>query len=246
MADVQCENGYTKIANELLEAITRANFSSRELKVILAVIRFSYGFNKKACQISLRYLEKATNIRYQNLRKIIKQLCNKNVLKIENDYIGSKPREISINKNYDDWFVECNQKDYTKSNQKDYTKSNQKNYSRVIKTITNKENNKENINKEEDSFFINLIPESLIKRKGFIQVWKEWIEYRKSIKKKLTEFSVKKQLKFLELQPNPIEVINQSIRNQWQGLFPLKSNSNSYRETKNEINDRPKTLELKI
>lgn len=242
MADVQCENGYTKIANELLEAITRANFSSRELKTILALIRYSFGYSKKSAVLSLRFLSEITNIEFANLSRTLKHLERKNIIKILS--INGKGREIQIVKDYESWNLEGVVKLTTVVKTTTQVLSKQQhlscqNNNNIKKTI------KKNLNKETDSFFINLIPESLIKREGFIHVWKEWIEYRKSIKKKLTEFSVKKQLKFLELEPNPIEVINQSIRNQWQGLFPLKSNSNSYRETKNEINDRPKILELK-
>ena len=35
--------------------------------------------------------------------------------------------------------------------------------------------------------------------------------------------SVKKQIKLLLSQPNPANCINQSIQNQWQGLFEDKS-----------------------
>ena len=63
----------------------------------------------------------------------------------------------------------------------------------------------------------------------FINTFKEWINYRKEIKKKLTESTINKQLKFLEKQPNPTACINQSIQNGWQGLFELKQNKNNER-----------------
>ena len=48
MASPQIEDGYTKIANELLEAISKVNLSSYEFRVIMAIIRKTYGFNKKS------------------------------------------------------------------------------------------------------------------------------------------------------------------------------------------------------
>ena len=47
MADVQLENGFTRIANELLEALAMYDFTGQERKFLDAVIRLSYGCGKK-------------------------------------------------------------------------------------------------------------------------------------------------------------------------------------------------------
>jgi hypothetical protein len=59
---------------------------------------------------------------------------------------------------------------------------------------------------------------------GFRLAWGEWVEYRRVRKPALTESSVLKQLKHLaELaEPDAIRCIENSIANQWQGLFPEK------------------------
>lgn len=56
--------------------------------------------------------------------------------------------------------------------------------------------------------------------------WDEWTEYRQSEKKtKIGPMAEKKQMKFLQQFPPPIqtEIIDQSIMNSWQGLFPPKN-----------------------
>lgn len=58
-----------------------------------------------------------------------------------------------------------------------------------------------------------------------IDVWKNWIDYRNSLGKKLQPQSWLKQSQMLEAQANPELIINQSIMNGWQGLFPLKNNA---------------------
>lgn len=58
-----------------------------------------------------------------------------------------------------------------------------------------------------------------------IDVWKNWIDYRNSLGKKLQPQSWLKQSQMLEAQTNPELIINQSIMNGWQGLFPLKNNA---------------------
>lgn len=76
-----------------------------------------------------------------------------------------------------------------------------------------------------------LFPEKLNKINGFNEKWNEWLNFRKSKNKKISEKAQEKQLEFLNLQTDPIEVINQSIRNDWQGLFELKNKLSSRQET---------------
>lgn len=49
VADI--DDGYTRFANELLEAIASADLTARQLKVMLAYVRKTYGFNKKTDRI---------------------------------------------------------------------------------------------------------------------------------------------------------------------------------------------------
>ncbi|MEW6006148.1 MAG: hypothetical protein AB1695_12620 [Stygiobacter sp.] len=87
-----------------------------------------------------------------------------------------------------------------------------------IYTKTNTKNN----TKTNDDYFLGLFNGKQINEE-FLETWKQWIDYRKSIKKKVTEMIAKKQIEFILQQSNPIECIKQSIRNGWQGLFPLKT-----------------------
>lgn len=41
------DNGYTRIANELLDAIMLAGLTKHQLLIVMAVWRKTYGFNKK-------------------------------------------------------------------------------------------------------------------------------------------------------------------------------------------------------
>jgi hypothetical protein len=55
--------------------------------------------------------------------------------------------------------------------------------------------------------------------------WTEWVAYRKGRKLTTNEKTMKKQIDFLaENRAVHKEIINQSIMNGWQGLFPLKAN----------------------
>lgn len=58
--------------------------------------------------------------------------------------------------------------------------------------------------------------------------WNEWVDYRKSKKKSVSQAAAKKQFKLLSNYSlsDQQSVIDQSISNDYQGLFELKGNSN--------------------
>jgi hypothetical protein len=63
---------------------------------------------------------------------------------------------------------------------------------------------------------------------------------RKSIKKPITERALELMLAKLDKLANndqsKIEILNQSIMNSWQGIFPLKNNSNQRESRLDMIN----------
>lgn len=95
------------------------------------------------------------------------------------------------------------------------------------------------INRE---YFLDLLPITLSQSE--INSWTEWVDYRIELKKKLTKSSAKKQIVFLLNQPDLIKCINQSIQNQWRGLFEVKDGINKRRSTKNYVDPREAAEEL--
>lgn len=79
------------------------------------------------------------------------------------------------------------------------------------------------LNKEVNNKVNNIeIPENINS-----EAWQEWIEYRKSKKKPVSKIAANKQFKLLGNYDfyNQQLIINQSIQNDYQGLFELKGNS---------------------
>jgi hypothetical protein len=66
------------------------------------------------------------------------------------------------------------------------------------------------------------IPQELLSKPGFQKAWHEWLSFLNEIRKPLRPSTSKRQLAFLSQQSDPVAVIEQSIQNGWQGLFPLK------------------------
>jgi uncharacterized protein YdaU (DUF1376 family) len=60
-----------------------------------------------------------------------------------------------------------------------------------------------------------------------LAAWQEWVEYRKGKKKAISKPAANKQLKILEAHTldQQQQIIDQSITNDYQGLFPVKQNN---------------------
>lgn len=105
MANPQIKNGYTRIANELLEAICRLNISGNEMRILLYIIRRTYGFNKSYAEIPLSDISEALSMKKGNVSRGIKKLREANIVDHRPNK-GTTPQTVSINKNYDEWAVE--------------------------------------------------------------------------------------------------------------------------------------------
>lgn len=105
MADPQVRNGYTRIANELLEAICRLNISGNEMRILLYIIRRTYGFNRTYAEMPLSEISAAVGMRKNHISEAIKKLSAKKIIELHPSK-GPKPQTISIVKNYEEWAVE--------------------------------------------------------------------------------------------------------------------------------------------
>lgn len=101
----QIEDGYTKIANELLEIIYKAPFNATQLKIMLCVVRFTYGFRRKTGKLSISYIATAINRDYRNVQREINNLVDLNIL-ISEKNSSTSCRKLGINKKYNTWKIE--------------------------------------------------------------------------------------------------------------------------------------------
>jgi phage replication O-like protein O len=102
----QIEAGYTRIANELLEAIIRYKFSSRQLNIVLCLIRKTYGYGKKSDALSCWQISIMTGINRSHVSRTIEELVQLNVIikhPVGRMSHGVLVHELAINKLYDTW-----------------------------------------------------------------------------------------------------------------------------------------------
>lgn len=118
MASPQIENGYTKIANELLDALSGVDMSGSAWRIFNVILRKTYGFNKKLDKISLSQFEGKTGLTRMSVTRAIKELEEKFIIVVN--------RETFIN---------------TFSVQKDHTKWGSNNMVTSNKVVTKTSNN---------------------------------------------------------------------------------------------------------
>lgn len=100
MASPQVENGYLKVANELWEALTRVRLTDKERRVVMAVIRKTYGHNKCRDEISLGQIAEETGLYRQRVAEALSSLEKRNIITIcRETYVN----RIGIQKDYERW-----------------------------------------------------------------------------------------------------------------------------------------------
>lgn len=97
MASPQIENGHTKIANELLEAIYKINLGPYESRVLWCIIRKTYGWNKKMDRISNSQISKETGMARPHVSRALSQLSERVII------TRTGNSTLALNKDYTQW-----------------------------------------------------------------------------------------------------------------------------------------------
>ncbi|PHM22985.1 replication protein [Xenorhabdus ehlersii] len=95
------DNGYTRVADEILEATMASGLNETELCIILAVWRKTYGYNKKIDWISNEQFESMIAKHSTHCSTAKNQLINKKVL-------IQQGRKVGINTNLNEWETKNN------------------------------------------------------------------------------------------------------------------------------------------
>lgn len=79
-----------------------------------------------------------------------------------------------------------------------------------------------------------------------LEAWDRWVSYRKAIRKPLKDVSMHAAaLKLSKYGADQAEVVNQSVSNQWQGLFDLQKKKTDPAEPKQKT-DKQKAADQQI
>jgi phage replication O-like protein O len=225
MSNPQIENGYVKIANELYDALNCFSFpSASPLKLMHIVIRKTYGYNKKQDCISISQFQKMSKLSRPTIVYWLDWLV-KSLLLVKGVQLLNKGYIYAINKDFDKWKALVKPLLLVKArafSSKPPITSGSK------PPLTHKR--QKTINKRQGIFLDNLL---------FYQLWSEYKEMRNKIRKPMTDKAEDIALSKLEKYDidTAMKMLEQSIFNSWQGIFPIKDIS-----TKDPIEEDARTM----
>lgn len=98
------DNGYTRIANDIMDRLYLLDVSGSAFRVLIAVIRQTYGFQKTTDRFTNSYLQNLTGLGATSVKDALNLLEDRNVLKIEK---AGMFKLISVNKSMSEWQLNC-------------------------------------------------------------------------------------------------------------------------------------------
>lgn len=103
MANPQLENGFTRIANEILEKMARTKLSPTQYRILFVVWRNTYGYQRKAHKMSLSYIAAATGCDKRSVQRELKKMISMNML---HETYENQTRVIGFNKYLNQWLTD--------------------------------------------------------------------------------------------------------------------------------------------
>lgn len=105
------DDGYSRLSNTLLEAYSGADLTKRQFKVLLAILRKTYGWNKPMDRISDSQLSEITNLPVKRCNEAKLELVRMAVIKQQGGMFGP-------NKNISEWLTPQNEGKSPKTREK--------------------------------------------------------------------------------------------------------------------------------
>ncbi|MBP6083702.1 MAG: replication protein, partial [Providencia sp.] len=106
------EDGYARLSNMLLEEYSGADLTKRQFKVLLAILRLTYGWNKKIDRIS--------NSQIAAIAKLPEKRCSETKLQlVKMNVLIQKGNQFGPNKNVSEWRIPQNEGNYPKTGDSD-------------------------------------------------------------------------------------------------------------------------------
>ncbi len=218
---------------------------------MFAVIRKTYGFNKKTDRISLSQLVNMTGLDKSHVSRTLRELSERNVLLFQP---CDEHQRIGISKNYKNWKTADKglpkQPRLPKQPQgvaKTAMRRSQNGQAGVAETATTKDNTtKDTTTKDTIQKTTRARGDALVVLDGLnLEAWQDYEQHRRDRRlSNLKPMSANKQQQWLvEQGDHQVQraIIDKTIRNNWQGLFPLKPGDDNNTGKRPRVN--PKALE---
>jgi len=227
-AGPQVENGYTKIANELLDAVLQFGFSKRQMAVLFAIVRKTYGFNKTEDDMTVTQLAQVSGLARQNASSALSELESIGAVSKRDGHYGYV---LKINKNYQTWGASKRDASKRCASKQDGGRikarrsASQNDAEGVSKRCTQKTTPKDNSKRQSPKETRAPRPAGLPQCVGD-ELWGDFVEHRRKIKKPMTdkaaEMVATKLQRFQANGHDPRLSLEDSIASGWTGVFEPK------------------------
>lgn len=245
MANPQKENGYTAIANEIMDELISCEMSGQEFKIALLIIRKTYGFNKTDDAVSLSQMVAATGMGKIRCSQVVNRLQLMKILTVTEN-INGIGKKYKFNKDFETWETvepllktltvkkNINGIEIDKQKNKQIQEDNpplmktltvnEKRNRPLMKTVTTKDTiTKDNIQKTKKKDSVPFILPSWIPP----EIWEAYLDVRNKKRAAKTDNALRLVVQELEKlqrthKQDPVEILKKSIRSGWTDVYPLK------------------------
>ncbi len=218
MVSPQKENGYTIIANEIIEALARIRIPGECRQILDVVFRQTYGYHRTSFFCKPGELSEKTGIRRQHINRSLKKLAEMNLLTVTNNGYVTKngyAYEITFNKDYEKWAA----------SPKKVT------YPIMVTPVTNNGSPTYKRKIKENNIYIQSSPP--LKKYPFPEwldkkLWGDFCRMRSRIRKPITtertiDGLIKKLSNLIDQGHNQEDLIQNAIDNCWMTFYPPKT-----------------------
>jgi len=102
MASPQIENGYLRLAHDLVQAIARAQLKPAESSCLLCIADNTYGWNRKTAPLALSFFCEWTGYSLSVVRRALRGLLDRNIITAKR----GRPVSYGVQKDYEKWRAE--------------------------------------------------------------------------------------------------------------------------------------------
>jgi phage replication O-like protein O len=218
----QLENGYTRIANEIMDALARFRLPGEQRQCLDFILRKTYGYNKKEDCISNSQFCTATGMDKGNVSRALRGLVDKKmVVKKDNGKIPT----YCFNKDFRQWVVLSKLQPVVKIATNVVKKDN-----KALSILTDTKDSKDNITKDKKNTHFRAL-DFLLKAGAEKQLASDWLKVRKTKRLADTETALTAILKEIEKTSRPInEILKICCVRSWGGFkdsWPWREEKNS-------------------
>ena len=103
MGKLQIEKNFTRIQNDILDALCSSTIPGQPMRVLLFIVRKTNGFGKDEDYISYSQISDMTGFSRQRVKECISRLIKMNIIKAE--YNGTRTAKYAINTDPETWIM---------------------------------------------------------------------------------------------------------------------------------------------